>query len=145
MGFFNTTKGLCLGYPLSLFLFLIVMESFTAMFNVAINIDLLSGLKWVFYWILQILFADDSIIFSDGEFNQIQNLRRLLCCFEAVTRLKISSPKSKIALLGEVSDINSLVGILRFRVTSLPTFYLGLPFGASCKAINIWNGVLEKN
>jgi hypothetical protein len=29
-------------------------------------------------------------------------------------------------------------------VASLSIKYLGLPLGASCKAISIWNGIIEK-
>jgi hypothetical protein len=43
-----------------------------------------------------------------------------------------------------VEDIEELASILGCRVSSLPMKYLGLPLGASYKAISIWNGVIEK-
>ena len=44
----------------------------------------------------------------------------------------------------EVQQIQSLAGILRCRIEELPTIYLGMPLGANNKALNIWDGIIEK-
>jgi hypothetical protein len=43
-----------------------------------------------------------------------------------------------------VEAVEGLAQLLGCRVASLPMTYLGLPLGASYKAISIWNGVIEK-
>jgi hypothetical protein len=43
-----------------------------------------------------------------------------------------------------VEDVEELASILGCRVSLLPMKYLGLPLGASSKAISIWNGIIKK-
>jgi hypothetical protein len=56
----------------------------------------------------------------------------------------INLGKSEIVPIGEVEDVEGLAPLLGCQVTSLPMKYLGLPLGASYKAVSIWNGVIEK-
>jgi hypothetical protein len=58
--------------------------------------------------------------------------------------LRINLEKSEIVPIGEVEDVEGLAQLLGYRVASLPMKYLGLPLGASYKAVSIWNGVIEK-
>ncbi|WMV07496.1 hypothetical protein MTR67_000881 [Solanum verrucosum] len=44
----------------------------------------------------------------------------------------------------KVPNLPSLARILGGRTGDLPTTYLGMPLGAKCKSIGIWNGVIEK-
>jgi len=46
--------------------------------------------------------------------------------------------------IGEIEDFEGLAQLLGCRVTSLPMTYLGLPLGASYKAVSIWNDAIEK-
>jgi hypothetical protein len=64
--------------------------------------------------------------------------------FESVSGLRINFAKSEIVPVSEVGDVEEQVNFLDFRVSSLPLKYLGLPLGASYKAIYIWNGIIEK-
>jgi hypothetical protein len=54
----------------------------------------------------------------------------LFLCFETVSGLKIILAKSKLVPMGNVENVDGLVGILGCSVTSLPLKYLGLPLGA---------------
>jgi hypothetical protein len=67
-----------------------------------------------------------------------------LLCFEVASRFRINLGKLEIVPIGEVEDAEGLTQLLGCRVTSLPMKYLGLPLGASYKAVSIWNGVIEK-
>jgi hypothetical protein len=58
----------------------------------------------------------------------------LFLCFEAISDLKINLTKSKLVLVGNVSDVDSLANILGWTMSSLPMEYLGLLLGASFKA-----------
>jgi hypothetical protein len=93
--------------------------------------------------ISHLLFADDTLIFCDADVEQLRNLRCLFFCFEAASGLKINLSKSEIVPIGEVQDVGMLASVFGCRVVGLHMKYLGLPLGAHCKAITIWNGVLE--
>ena len=46
--------------------------------------------------------------------------------------------------MGRVSNVDSLAGELGCKVGSLPTTYPGLPLGAHCKSVVVWDGVEER-
>ena len=58
--------------------------------------------------------------------------------------LKINLEKSELIPVGRVSNIDSLVDELGCKVGSLPTTYLGLPLGAHCKFVAVWDEVEER-
>ena len=62
---------------------------------------------------------------------------------EAISRLKINLGKSELILVGDVSNLEELVGILGCKVGALPTTYLGLPLGIPHKSYRVWEGVEE--
>lgn len=47
-------------------------------------------------------------------------------------------------LINDVTNMEILVAILGGAVVSLPTIYLGMPFGAKSKSADIWNNMIEK-
>ena len=91
-----------------------------------------------------LLFTDDTLIFYDADPNQIVALREILNRFEEVQGLKINLGKSEMVLVGEVHNLDVLVGLLGCRHSSLPLKYLILPLGAKFKEVSIWNPILEK-
>ena len=90
------------------------------------------------------LFADDTILFSDAEVEQVLYVRLLLLCFQAVTGLKVNVAKSEMVPIVEINNVQALVEILGCRVGALPMTYLGMPLGAPYKSPSIWNPILEK-
>ncbi|KAG6654734.1 hypothetical protein CIPAW_05G166500 [Carya illinoinensis] len=52
--------------------------------------------------------------------------------------------KYEMVSVEDVRNINCLADLLSYKVASLPMKYLGLLLGASFKAKNIWDGVVEK-
>ena len=91
-----------------------------------------------------LLFADDTLIFCDVDPNRLVTLREILNRFEEVSGLKINLGKSELVPVGEVHNLDVLVGLLGCRHSSLPLKYLGLPLGAKFKEVSIWNPILEK-
>uniref|UniRef100_A0A2N9HEY0 Reverse transcriptase domain-containing protein n=1 Tax=Fagus sylvatica TaxID=28930 RepID=A0A2N9HEY0_FAGSY len=148
-GFFSSSRGLRQGDPLSPLLFVIVMEAFSRMMDRAVEGGLLSGFlvgdRGISTLMMpHLLFADDTLIFSAAEHDQILNLRYVLTWFEAITGLRINLGKSELVPVGDVSDVEGLADILGCKTASLPMQYLGLPLGAKFKSKDIWNPVLEK-
>ena len=90
------------------------------------------------------LFTDDTLIFCEACPEQIQYVRPILLCFEAVSRLKVNLDKSELVAVGEVGNIGNLAEYLECSVAGLPMKYLGMPLGAAYKATSMWNGVTEQ-
>jgi hypothetical protein len=68
----------------------------------------------------------------------------VLTCFKAVTGLQVNMAKSEMVSIGEVQNISDLADSLCCHIGVLPLSYLGMPLGASYKAVAIWNPILEK-
>ena len=118
------------------------MEAFTRMLLAATSASLLSGFSVgrrnsTTINVSHLLFADDTIIFSDNDCKQIVNIRCILIRFEAVSGLRVKLTKSTILKVGQVDNIQLLVGVLGCTVNSFPTFYLVLPLGAKSKEKSI--------
>jgi hypothetical protein len=68
----------------------------------------------------------------------------VLTFFEAVTGLKVNMTKSEMVPIGEVHNLSAMAKLLYCRIGSLSLQYLGMPLGASYKALEIWNPIIEK-
>ena len=93
---------------------------------------------------LNLLFADDTLVFCDANIDQMLILRMVLIWFEAVSGLKVNLGMSELVGVGAVHNIDLLVAVLGCKQGSLPVKYLGLPLGAKFKDKSIWNPILEK-
>uniref|UniRef100_A0A2N9I2I4 Reverse transcriptase domain-containing protein n=1 Tax=Fagus sylvatica TaxID=28930 RepID=A0A2N9I2I4_FAGSY len=118
-GFLESSRGLCLGDPLSPLLFPLVMEVLSRMLRRTEEASLIRGFKHL-------------------------HLRMVLSCFEAVTGLGVNMGKSELVPVGEMPNETPLADILCCRIGVLPLMYLGMPLGASFKASSVWNPILEK-
>lgn len=71
-------------------------------------------------------------------------LRCILCGFEAVSGLKINLGKSELFQVGLVPNLEDLAWILGCKIGVIPSYYLGMPLGASYKAKGVWNPVIDR-
>jgi hypothetical protein len=149
-GFFNSSRGVRQGDPLSPFLFVIVMEAFSRIVKASIDHSLFLGFvvgargsEQVH--ISHLLFADDTLVFSGASRVQVQAIGDLLVCFELVFGLKVNLAKSVLVPVGEVNDVGALAEVLGCEVGSLPITYLGMPLGSRFKDKACWNEVVEKS
>jgi hypothetical protein len=148
-GFFGSSRGLRQGDSLSPLLFVIIMEALSRMINKAVEGGVLSSFQvgsrdQSMVQVSHLVFADDTLIFSDANPAHIFNLRVLFTWFEAISGLKINFNKSEMAPVGNVPDLGNLADILRCKTVQLPINYLGLPLGAKAKSKAIWDPILEK-
>ena len=125
------------------------MEALSRMMSKAVEHGLLSGFQVGsmdshLVRVSHLLFADDTLIFSDAKPDHTFNLRLLFTWFEAVLGLKINFNKSEMVPVGNVPDLKDLAGIMGCKIIQIPMTYLGLPLGANFKSKSIWDPILEK-
>lgn len=68
----------------------------------------------------------------------------ILVLFEAVAGMEVNWGKSSLFPVNEVQQVQGLASILGCRIDQLPTTYLGMPLGSKHKALEIWDGILER-
>ena len=128
--------------PLSLLLFLLIMEVLSRLLKKIEECNLIWGfhlgtMNSIGVRISHLLFADDTILFCDASWDQLLSIRLVLSCFQAFTGLKVNVGKSEIVPVGKVNNLDTLANILQCRVGSLPMKYLGMPLGTSFKTASI--------
>ena len=148
-GFFQGTRGLRQGDPISPYLFVLGMEALSCLINKAVRGGFLSGCKLRGrggngIQVSHLLFADDTLVFCKDSQDQMAVLSWLLMWFEAISGLNINLEKSEILPVGSVENAEVLASELGCKVGSLPSTYLGLPLGAPHKSVVVWDGVEER-
>ncbi|XP_058757172.1 uncharacterized protein LOC131630410 [Vicia villosa] len=124
---FKVEKGLRQGYPLSPFLFVLVMEVLTTLMRKATTIGYFQGFKINEKEEVSMLqFADDTIIMAEGDTASLWSLKAIMRGFEMMSDLKINFHKSNLYDLN-VGDwfLNVASSFLSYKVGSLPFKYLG--------------------
>jgi hypothetical protein len=94
--------------------------------------------------VTHLLYADDTLIFSDAHPDQIFHLHLLFTWFEAISGLKINMLKSEMVPVGHVPNLVDLAAIMGCKIAQLPMSYLGMPLGTKFKSKSIWDPILEK-
>ncbi|PSR84913.1 Endonuclease [Actinidia chinensis var. chinensis] len=144
---FKSKRGIRQGDPLSPFLFNIVAEALNILFQRAIEAELIKGvsLNQNTVRISHLQFADDAIFFCQNDRNEVVTIKRILCCFELISGLKINFSKSMIVGVNiPEAEMNEIAGILKCKAGELPLTYLGLPLGANPRRIKTWNPIMDR-
>jgi hypothetical protein len=116
--FFSSFRGLRQGDPISLLLFVFVMETLSKMISAAVHGGLLEGFKVSNTTFSHLLFADDTLIFCNAMPSQLRYSWSVFLLFEATSELKVNLAKSILILVGNVDQVGMVAGILRCGVAS---------------------------
>ena len=148
-GFFRSSRGLRQGDRLSPYLFVIGMEALSCLLKLVVEGNFISGCRFSGrdggdIVISHLLYVDDTILFCKANYEQLMYLRWTLMWFEAFSGLKINLNKSVIIPLGRVDNVEVLAAELGCGVGSLTSTYLGLPLGASHRAMGVWDSIEER-
>ena len=85
-----------------------------------------------------------SLVFCRDAKEQMANLSWILLWFDAISELNINLEKSTILPVGDMEDLEGLAREVGCKIGSLPTSYLGLPFGERHNSVSVWDGVEER-
>ncbi|XP_057759999.1 uncharacterized protein LOC130980324 [Arachis stenosperma] len=144
---FKMERGLRQGDPLSLFLFVLVVEVLHRMIEEAVRhgriSPLLVGKDNIELSHLQ--FADDIILFCPPEEETICNYKWLLQCFEMMSGLSINFDKSSLIPFNcEREWSQRMCILLGCKKATLPVKYLGISLGANPKLVKTWKPIIDK-
>ena len=116
-GFFQSTRGLRQGDPISPYLFVLGMEALSCLINKAVRGGFLTGCRLrgrggSGIQVSHLLFADDTVVFCEDSQEQMAILSWLLMWFEAISGLSINLNKIEILLVGRVENAEVLASEL---------------------------------
>ena len=135
--FFQSSRGLRQKDPLSPYLFVVAMEALSCFLRRAMKGGYILRVKLRGWRCPICFFVDGTLVFCEAFQDQVFHLCWLLTWFEACSGLKVNSEKSKLIPIGSVNQIAELVSVLRCKVDTLPSTYLGLPLGASFRLMAV--------
>nr|GEX45631.1 RNA-directed DNA polymerase, eukaryota [Tanacetum cinerariifolium] len=143
---FQFRKGLKQGDPLSLFLFLLIMESLHLSFQNLVNEGLFKGVSDISYLHLSYLFyADDVIFMGEWSVSNINTLVQALDCFYKASGLRMNLKKSKLMGISVEDEIVSRAASKMGCCTlTIPLLYLGVKVGGSMSRIKAWDEIEAK-
>lgn len=147
-GFFQSQRGPRQGDSMSRLLFILATEGLNFMIRKASENGWIQGFcaninRGDAMEISCLLYADDSLGFCGTKVNQIRNLRATLTIFEGISGLHVNWHKSCLYPFNRV-NMQDLAENLGRQLATLPIKYLGMPFGAKNREMEVRNEVLER-
>jgi len=133
--FFRSFKGLRQGDPLSPLLFNLVADALSTMLSRASAAGVIQGLvpNLIDGGLTHLQYADDAVIFLSFSSENLLNIRLILSCYEAMSRMKINFDKSEVFTMGlNEEEQQETVRVLNCKLGYFPMKYLGMPV-SECK------------
>ncbi|KAJ9536687.1 hypothetical protein OSB04_un000160 [Centaurea solstitialis] len=144
-GHFHGKRGIRQGDPLSPYLFTLVMEGFAMTFKQCI----LEANRFRYHpgclevELTHLCFADDIFVFTGGDVESVEVLKRALFLFEKRAGLSPNLSKSDV-FFGNVPDStrDAILTCLPFRMGTFPIRYLGVPLSPVFLKVSDYGGLL---
>ncbi|GMJ04823.1 hypothetical protein HRI_004151500 [Hibiscus trionum] len=125
---FSMKRGLRQGCPLSPLLFNIVSEALSSLIHKAVKLEIIEGVHVgsAGFKISHIQFADDLIIFSKGNRENVINIKRILRIFELASGLSLNSKKTSVSRISveQGCSIAERICLVRSVLSNLPIYFL---------------------
>ena len=127
-GYFKGSKGLRQGDPLSPYLFVLCIEVFSQLLNSKYADGAIGHHpNAVNPCVSHLAFADDIMVFFDGERSSLQNISNTFDTFSGWSGLELNRMKTELYTAGLTQNETYELSGLGFTLGSLPVRYLGLP------------------
>uniref|UniRef100_A0A803Q1F8 Reverse transcriptase domain-containing protein n=1 Tax=Cannabis sativa TaxID=3483 RepID=A0A803Q1F8_CANSA len=130
-GHFTPERGLRQGDPLSPFLFLLCSEGLTCLLHETERAGKLHGLRFgsMEHNLSHLLFADDSLVFLNANFEESKALKEVLDCYASLSGQTINLDKSDLCVGTKIKDdmAISLAAFFGVHLVKNHTKYLGMP------------------
>lgn len=145
--YFSCKRGLRQGDPMSPFVFDLVADALNKILS---NVQAAGRIQGLGNFpnapkVLNLHFADDTLLFLEADPLMVENLKYLLLGFEDVSGLKINFDKSEMILLNiSPSLASSLASQLGCNLAALPITYLGVPLRWKTLSIYDWTPLVDK-
>jgi hypothetical protein len=148
MRFFNTERGLRQGYPLSPFLFILIMEGLSLALKKSKEEGLLTGIKVSrLYKTIHLLFVDDILILSKASIAEWHEIKRILNVFYKASGLLTNEEKTTFLHYGvKQQDLESLQGNFHYIFVDLSSGfrYLGYFLKTNRYKTKDWIWLIDK-
>lgn len=144
---FAPSRGLRQGDPLSPLLFNIVGQILHHLITEANIQGKFEGVHIGHdaYNLTHLQFADDTLLFINGDDNSIHSIKRILIIFQLLSGLKINFHKSELYALNYAQhQKEKWAHTLGCNLGSWPLKYLGVPLGLSQTSSSLWDPLLSK-
>ncbi|GJR63456.1 RNA-directed DNA polymerase, eukaryota, reverse transcriptase zinc-binding domain protein [Tanacetum coccineum] len=144
---FSIKRGLRQGDPLSPFLFIIIMEGLQIILQNAVCSGLIHGamIGNSGHKLSHLFYADDVVIISEWNRQDMDNIIRVLQVFFLASGLKINVSKSNVFGIGVSSqDIEDMARDAGCGSGSVPFSYLGLPIGVNMHLTANWQPLIDR-
>jgi hypothetical protein len=146
--FFGPSRGLCQGFPLSPFLFLLVAEALSRMIKEAHSIGTLRGIKVSkTESVSHLLFVDDIFVGVYVSLRDLSTLKNILTLFCIAIGMKINLEKSNL-LLNHCSEVEEAtftnLFLARRRQLNEGIKYLGFNLKPDCYKKEDWAWLIRK-
>ena len=127
-GFFNNSKGIRQGDPMSPYLFVLAMECLSRLLASRFETGIIGyHPRTENVAISHLMFADDVMIFFDGSSNSLHGIAECLDDFASWSGLSMNATKTELFTAGlDQTESSALMGY-GFPSGSFPIRYLGLP------------------
>ncbi|GJX15682.1 RNA-directed DNA polymerase, eukaryota, reverse transcriptase zinc-binding domain protein [Tanacetum coccineum] len=135
------------GDLLNPFLFIIIMEGLNIALKDAVASGLIHGTKVgdANLNISHLFYADDVVIVSEWNKQDMENIIRVMQVFNLASGLKINISKSNVYGIGVSSEeIEDMARVTGCASGSLPFIYLGLPIGSNMNLIANWQFMIDR-
>lgn len=147
-GFFKSTRGLRQGDPLSPSIFILAQDAFSRKLNHLMNMTPFIGRfkgDNNFGGVSHLLYADDMIIFMEGNQRSLEYLKNLLQEYEVYSGQKVNVEKTRVIVSNklEPSKKELIKQITGFSFANLPVKYLGTPLFKGRSRIHYFDEMVD--